>query len=387
MQNSQTLLSVTNVAGVPLASVNEVLDRAVLELMASGIAATTRRTYMAGLRYWVAWYRLRSASLPWMDGPGLPATLRAIQQFIIDHCLRYLADENGGLSEQLAYALPEDVDRELVDRGLKQNLGYLSYANVRQRLIGLQYVHRLMGLDDSDLRSHEVRALLRAVLRIENESDAIRQMRAEEDDKKDVNQRGRLRPLCYSEMKAMLATCDDSLVGLRDRALLMVGWASGGRRRSEICWLSVEDLRPHPRGYEFLLTHSKTNQDGRHTGAPKPIYDENAKALDRWLKAANITSGRIFRSLHQGRIGSSISGDGIRRIIRRRVELAGLEGRFSTHSLRIGWVTEAGRRSLPIDQGMDLTGHRSVQTYLHYKRATDTARNPGANLLDDDGME
>jgi len=61
----------------------------------------------------------------------------------------------------------------------------------------------------------------------------------------------------------MLATCDESLEGVRDRALLCFGFASGGRRRSEIAAADMQDLRrTAPDSYVYRLEHSKTQQAG-----------------------------------------------------------------------------------------------------------------------------
>ncbi|MBB3274281.1 integrase [Pseudoxanthomonas sp. OG2] len=65
--------------------------------------------------------------------------------------------------------------------------------------------------------------------------------------------------ITLAELEAMLATCDDSLEGLRDRALLSFGFASGERRRSEIAAADLRDLRRiGPQGFIYRLEYSKT---------------------------------------------------------------------------------------------------------------------------------
>lgn len=93
----------------------------------------------------------------------------------------------------------------------------------------------------------------------------------------------------------MLATCDDSLEGLRDRALLCFGFASGGRRHSELAAADLRDLRRvGPQGYIYRLEHSKTQQAGVNaTSTPdKPVLDRAAQALEAWLAAADIIAQR-----------------------------------------------------------------------------------------------
>lgn len=74
----------------------------------------------------------------------------------------------------------------------------------------------------------------------------------------------------------------------------------------------------------------------------------------------------------------------VRNIVKERCALAGVEGDFSAHSLRSGFVTEAGRRNLPLADAMALTGHHSVNTVLGYFRADSALNNQAARMLDED---
>ena len=141
----------------------------------------------------------------------------------------------------------------------------------------------------------------------------------------------------------MLATCDDSLEGIRDRAILLFGWASGGRRRSEVSSACYEHLtKVGDRGYLFRLVRSKTNQEGVVRGATnveKPIRGVAATALNAWLEASGIAEGPLFRRLWKTRVGPALSPAAIAEIVRKRAALAGLEGDWAGHSLRSGFVT------------------------------------------------
>ena len=69
--------------------------------------------------------------------------------------------------------------------------------------------------------------------------------------------------LTLEPLQALLATCDDSLRGGRDRALLLFAWSSTGRRRSEVTDTTMENTRRlGPRACSFTLLHSKTNRRG-----------------------------------------------------------------------------------------------------------------------------
>lgn len=187
------------------------------------------------------------------------------------------------------------------------------------------------------------------------------------------------------ELEAMLVTCDDSLEGIRDRALLCFGFASGGRRRSEIAAADLRDLRRiGDKGYLYRLEHSKTQQAGvTATSTPdKPVLDRAAIALQDWLDAAGITEGAIFRRLWKRRVGPALSPAAVGEIVQRRARLAGLDGDFGGHSLRSGFVTEASRQGVALPAIMQLTEHRSVSSVIGYFQSGACDQNPAAWLLE-----
>jgi integrase len=188
-------------------------------------------------------------------------------------------------------------------------------------------------------------------------------------------------------LEAMVATCDDSLEGIRDKALLLFAWASGGRRRSEVAAATVEQLtKVDDRGYLFRLTRSKTDQDGsRQKNGPieKPVRGAAAEAFRSWLSASKVSKGPIFRRLWKTTIGPPLSPAAIADVVRRRARLAGLEGDWAGHSLRSGFVTEAGKRNIPLGDVMAMTEHRKVDTVLGYYRTGELSRNLVGDLLSD----
>jgi len=182
----------------------------------------------------------------------------------------------------------------------------------------------------------------------------------------------------------MLATCDDSLEGLRDRALLCCGFASGGRRRSEIAAADMRDVRKAGEdGYIYRLEYSKTQQAGATADSTpdKPILGRSAEALAAWLKAAGIEDGAIFRRTWKSRVGPAMLPGSVATIVKRRARHAGLEGDFGAHSLRSGFVTEAGKQGVPLPSVMAMTEHRSVASVIGYFQAGAAEENPAARLL------
>lgn len=332
---------------------------AVRELLAEGNAANTTRSYAGALRYWAAWFQARygrSLTLP------LPEPV--VMQFLVDHLVRRTS------AGALAWELPPALDAALVAAGLKQRLGPFKHSTVVHRLAVLSKAHQLKKVTNP-CQEATVRHLLARGRRA-----AVK--RGERPRKKTA--------ITRAELDALVATCDDSLEGLRDRALLYFGFASGGRRRSEIAAADLADLRPLPEGgFIYRLEHSKTQQDGPSaTATPdKPILGCAAEALAAWLSASTITEGPIFRRLWQNaRIGPGLSPAAVAAIIQRRAALAGLEGDFGGHSLRSGFITEGGRQGIALPALMAMTEHRSVASVVGYFQAGGVTANPAARLLD-----
>jgi len=108
-----------------------------------------------------------------------------------------------------------------------------------------------------------------------------------------------------------------------------------------------------------------------------------AQALEAWLQASGITAGAIFRRIRKGgHLGEALSPAAVRDIVQARCALAGVEGEFSAHSLRSGFVTEAGRQNVPLGETMALTGHHSLTTVLGYFRAAPSAQPAVLRLIE-----
>ena len=118
----------------------------------------------------------------------------------------------------------------------------------------------------------------------------------------------------------------------------------------------------------------------------KPLVGSAAEAMRDWigaLRAAKISSGPIFRRVLAGdRMGTPLGAEGVRFIVKSRCAAAGLDGRFSAHSLRSGFVTEAGLRDMPIGEAMAMTGHRTVATFQGYYQSAAIRRSKVASMLD-----
>lgn len=334
--------------------------QALKELLRQGESENTIKSYQSAMRYWAGWHQFRYG-----QPLALPVPVESVLQFIADHAQRSTA-------AGMRCELPAQVDQALIQAGCKAQPGPPSHNTLVHRVAVLSKAHQSRALPNP---CHDPR--VRELLSRTRKAYAKRGERAQKKAAitKDVLQR-------------LLDTCDDSLRGKRDRALLLFAWSSGGRRRSEVAGAEMRFLRvAGPQEFIYELAHSKTNQSGADLPEnAKPVLGAAGRALADWLAASGIKDGAIFRRLRKG---GHVSGDAltpaaVRTIVKERCALAGVEGDFSAHSLRSGFVTEAGRRNVPLPETMALTGHHSVATVLGYFRAETAMHNQAARLMDED---
>jgi integrase len=364
------------------ARLNDEAAAAVRAFFHEGQSANTARTYKTALQYWGAWHALRYGS-----ALTAPVPVNVVTQFIVDHLehdpnrAAPVVTPYSRTADTTQHLLPPAIDRLLVDRNYKAKLGPWSFATVETRLAALSKAHEIYRIDNPHLNLGPISNPLR--------DPSVRQLLAAA--RRAYARRGRApsRPAAATRavMDALLSTCGDDLIGIRDRALLLFGWASGGRRRSEITAATFENVRRYEEGYVYELQMSKTNQSGRHDPKRfKPIQGAAARALRAWYKALlaqGVTSGKIFRGIRHGRIIEGLRPDAVRDIVRRRAKLADQPlGRLSAHSLRSGFVTEAGKQGIGLGDTMALTGHRSVQTVMDYYQSGEVGNSRAARLLD-----
>ena len=144
--------------------------------------------------------------------------------------------------------------------------------------------------------------------------------------------------ICWeqADAAAAIAAKTASTKGLRDAAILTVG-SDALLRVSEIAALEVEDIGQEDDGSGRLtVRHSKTDQEGE--GAIQYLGPTTVARVHAWLEAAGITGGPLFRLVRKdGAAGDRrLTEHSIRRIIAGRAADAGIEGRISGNSLRVG---------------------------------------------------
>ncbi len=189
-------------------------------------------------------------------------------------------------------------------------------------------------------------------------------------------------------LETLLASCDDTHRGIRDRAMLMLAFASGGRRRSEVSGLNVEDIGRDDfatKGLVWIrLMETKTT---RKDQAPKlPMKGRAARALVHWLELLGEAKGPLFRPVSKSDrpLPRRLATDALRPILRHRLKLAGLpEDYASPHGLRAGFLTQAALDGAPLAAAMKLSLHRSAVQAQKYYADVEIEDNPATDLLGD----
>jgi integrase len=290
-----------------------------------------------------------------------PEEERVALRFILDHA-QDLTDRQG---------TSRAVAEELVAIGLRASLACPAPATLDRRIASWQAFHRMRNLPSP----------FAAPLVQQARQKARRAMARPRVPKSP-------RPITRDILERLLAICDPSLRGSRDRALLMLAFASGGRRRSEVAALDVADIGLGDfaaRGLVWvrLLTTKTTRKDQ----APRlPMKGRAARALVHWLEAAGLTEGPLFRpvSAADRALPRRLAPDALRRILRHRLHLAGLPADYATpHGLRAGFLTQAALDGAPLAAAMKLSLHRSAVQAQKYYADVEISDNPAADLLGD----
>lgn len=181
-------------------------------------------------------------------------------------------------------------------------------------------------------------------------------------------------PVCIDELRAAVRGCGWDLWGIRDRAMILFGWA-GAFRRSEVVTFCVEHIDERPEGLAVLLPWSKTDQEGRGEITGIPHASEHRGAMPElcppchvlvWLDAAGIDSGPIFRPVYRGGAVGDRALDPQSVALRVKHALRLVEGDWAGHSLRRGLATQAARNETPVDVIAKHGRWRNLDTVMGY---------------------
>ena len=336
-------------------------------LAEAGMGANTRRAFASDLAYLERWCLAATGeALPW------PAPAELVMKFVAQHLwdpARKEADADHGM--------PDGVAQALRIAGALKVAGPHAPATVKRRMALWGTMHRWRGLE-GPFGEGQIRQAVRLAVRA---TARPRQRKSELAVTADI-------------VEKLLRTCWlNRLIDLRDRAIILVAFGSGGRRRSEIAAMRVEDVVEEPdiAGEEgqppapcrrIRLGRTKTtdaDEDASSWLIGRPVV-----ALDAWLKAAEIGKGAVFRAVDQwGNLGqAALTPQAVNIILKRRVALAGLDpAMYSAHGLRSGFLTEAARQGVPLTEAMAQSQHRSVQQAARYYNDAERRMGRAARLL------
>ncbi len=182
-------------------------------------------------------------------------------------------------------------------------------------------------------------------------------------------------PAVAEEIKRMVDAVEpETLQGLRDRALLLLGFA-GAFRRSELVALDVKHLTSRPEGLQVLIASSKTDQEGQGQVVAIPAVPDSpycpVRAVSDWLTVAAIEKGPVFRRVLRGDgVSKDRLGDrSVALILKRLAATVGLDpSRYAGHSLRSGFLTSAAQNRASIFKMADQSRHKSLDVLREYVR-------------------
>jgi len=336
-------------------------------LAAAGMGANTLRALASDLHYLERWcLAALGQPLPW------PAPPELVMKFIAQHLWDAARRESDP-----SHGMPDAVMAALRLSGALRSPGPHAPSTVKRRLSLWGSLHRWRGLE-GPFGDGRIRQSLRLAVRAA------------------ARPRGRKSELAVTAdiVEKLLRTCWlNRLIDLRDRAIILVAFSSGGRRRSEIAGLRVEDIVAAPdvagEGEATPLPARKlrlgrTKTTDADDDAVSWLIGKPVAALDAWLQAAKIGKGAVFRAVDQwGNLGEAgLTPQAINLILKKRVALAGLDpALYSAHGLRSGFLTEAARQGVPLTEAMAQSQHRSVQQAARYYNDSERRMGRAARLL------
>ncbi|TIN22055.1 site-specific integrase [Mesorhizobium sp.] len=324
-------------------------------LAKEGIGANSLRALASDLGYLEAWSLAATGfSLPW------PASEALLIKFVAHHLW------DPAKRDVLAtHGMPDEVAATLKAEGLLRVDGPHAPNTVRRRLSSWSTLTGWRGLK-GNFSAPGLRSAIKLAVRASARPRGRKSKKA----------------VTADILTALLKACaGDRLVDVRDRALLITAFASGGRRRSEIASLRFEQIveedpvpaDPKAPDSEKLpclsirLGRTKTTQ--ADSDAFVLLVGRPVTVLQSWLERAGIREGAVFRGIDRwGNLEKrALTPQAVNLILKRRIAEAGFDPMaFSAHGLRSGYLTETARRGIPLPEAMQQSQHRSVQQASNY---------------------
>ena len=208
--------------------------------------------------------------------------------------------------------------------------------------------------------------------------------------RKGINQKAK-KPLLINNLKQIIDVINKEkeadLKKLRNKALLLIGFA-GGFRRNELVSLNAEDLEFVFEGLKITLKKSKTDQFGEGFSKGIPYFDNSlycpVKSLKNWLNISKINKGPLFVRFSKGIkiTNNRLSDQSVALIIKDYLIRAGIDSKeYSGHSLRSGFATSAAEAGAEERSIMAITGHKSSEMVRRYIKEANLFKNNALNKI------
>ncbi|WP_353646141.1 site-specific integrase [Mesorhizobium sp. WSM2239] len=339
-------------------------------LAKQGIGENSLRALASDLGYLEAWSLAATGHpLPW------PAPEALLIKFVAQHLW-----DSAKRETDLSHGMPGEVMAALKSQGLLRIDGPHAPATVRRRLSSWSTLTKWRGLRGK-FNAPGLQSAIKLAVRASARPRGRKSKKA----------------VTADILSALLKACaGDRLVDVRDRALLLMAFASGGRRRSEVSSLRLEQLTEEepvpvdpkdPDGpklpcLKIRLGRTKTTQ--ADTDAYVVLVGRPVLALKDWLMRSGISEGAVFRGIDRwGNLEKrALTPQAVNLILKRRVAEAGLDpNAFSAHGLRSGYLTETARRGIPLPEAMQQSQHRSVQQASNYYNDAERTLGRAARLI------
>lgn len=321
------------------------LDERAQEEVDKAVPANTRRAYEFELACFVSWCG-RHGIRP------MPAEPRALRAYL----------------QELA-----ETGRDKADVPKGRPKGPLGYSSLMRALAAICHSHQQSG--HASPWKHPI---------IEGVRDKFARMLG----KAPKKQKDALEAVGEELFLRMCDLISDDVRGVRDRAMLLVGWSGGGRRRSEIVDARVEDFTEIEEGIRWSIPRSKADQHGKGLVVLLKLSDDErycpVRWLRRWLEISKIESGPVFRGVDSAGnvMEAGLAPEGVSRRVQIYMKKLGQDPtKFGGHSLRSGFVTTAHRLGEKASDIAASTGHHGVNQVNEYIRRAGLEDAAGPGLM------
>ena len=232
------------------------------------------------------------------------------------------------------------------------------FSTLKRRLASISVIHKLSG-HYIDVKHPMITENLMGIKRIKGSYQKAK------------------KPILINDLRLIINVIDKdkNVKKLRNRALILVGFA-GGFRRSELVAIDYEDVDFVSEGVKIFVKRSKTDQSGEGMTKGIPYFSNTyycpVISLKNWFKESKIKSGKIF----------NMSDKGVALIVKKYTAIAGLDSKkYSGHSLRSGFATSAAELGAEERSIMAMTGHKTTQMVRRYIQEANLFKNNALNKI------